>query len=252
MNANHSVDQGLPAKELAGVFWFVALALFGLFVSLAAASLLPPRPASPAWLMMVSQSLVSLAPLPLLGLCLARIALVLDSANPWLQRQCGRVSRLAFPVALGFFLLVPLQGYALLAQNKLANQRVDQHIDQTLARLERIRSQVQASTDLQDLAQRMKVLGVPVRDLAGGASDFPLLRLKLLNSLDESSENVAKTRKPGMALSPRQSLLQALLRGILPAIVIGLAFLPFAATAPALNAVEAQPEDGDNSEGHVY
>jgi hypothetical protein len=228
-------------QDLSGPLWFAALALFGLFASLTLAALLPLQLASPAWVLAASQALVTQAPLALLGLVLARLALVLDPHNRWLLRQCARVSRLALPAAIGFFLLLPLQGYALVAEAQQGARAADGRIDETLTRLERIRAEVQAASGPEDLIRRMEALRVPVRDLSRDPASFPALRSGLLGSLERSQAQLGRQRPRPSLPMPTLPLLQRLLRGMLPALLLGLAFLPLA--GPPAEALRDGPDD---------
>lgn len=247
---NPSPSEG-AGKVLSGLLWFAALALFGLFASLTLSALLPLQLTSPAWVLGASQALVAQAPLALLGLVLARLALVLDPHNRWLLRQCARVSRLVLPAAIGFFLLIPLQGYALVAEAQQGARAVDGRIDETLTRLERIRTEVQAASGREDLIRRMEALRVPVRDLSRDPAAFPAVRSALLVSLERTQGQLGRQRPRPSLPMPTLPFVQRLLRGIVPALLLGLAFLPLA-VAPDAGPREEVDEDPLEPEAEIF
>ena len=87
-----------------------------LFLSIAAGALFPIAILAPAWQLRVGAALINSAPLPLTGLVFLHLAVYLDQQDELLVRRRRIAAALALPVALGFLLLVPLLGTAVVRQ----------------------------------------------------------------------------------------------------------------------------------------
>ena len=95
-----------------------ALVLFVLFAPLVAGALWKVQLLNPLWQLRLAGSLVNGAPFALLGLALLQIAVELGPHDPLLKSRQKLCSQLAVAVALGFLLLLPLQGVAGLQQSR--------------------------------------------------------------------------------------------------------------------------------------
>lgn len=83
-----------------------------MFAPLVAGALWPLQLLNPLWKLRLAGSLVKSAPFALLGLALLQIAVELGPHDPRLKSRQRLCNQLAVIAALGFLLLVPLQGDA--------------------------------------------------------------------------------------------------------------------------------------------
>lgn len=166
-------------RSLALLLAVSARALAVVFVVAVAVRLLPLQVLNPAWQMTVCSVLLHQAVLPLLALVLMHAASAVIPADGRLASARRRWRGLAVAAALGFLLLLPLQGFA-------TWRGLSQGIQQDAARradAERrsgaMLQAIQAATSVDDLQARMQRLQGPSLTPADRALPLPQLRRQL-------------------------------------------------------------------------
>lgn len=101
-----------PRKDLASSLDRVALALISVYIVLLIASVIPPHIKDPNWLIDILNALRGIAFLPLIGGVLILLANQMDRQSNIISKHRKWVRKFAPLAALGFLLMVPLQGLA--------------------------------------------------------------------------------------------------------------------------------------------
>lgn len=218
----------MPTKSLVSnlgyKLFFISFALFLAFISIVITGIFPLAFLDPAWQLRFCSLLVENAALPLVGMAILHGAVYVNGDNLSLKSVQLLASRSAILVVLGFFLLVPLQVsavlriYATQAQGAPGSQQ-----SAVLQRLEDMRRIINGSTSSQDLQARLSGAGGPLIPDATLATPLPLLRSRLLASLEQARINALeqiKRAQPGNAWN----LVQQSLRIIISALGYGVGF----------------------------
>ena len=205
----------------------VALVLFVLFATLVAAALWPVQLLNPAWQLRLAGSLVNGAPFALLGLALLQIAVELGPHDPFLQRRQRLCSQLAVAAALGFLLLVPLQGVAGLQQSRSSTSAQSFRISGAERRLVALRQAVAGAASNADLNQQLQKLQGPVLGPADLAQPLHLLKAEVGAVFDQAALQIARERQATPPTNPWRLLPELLRNGIAClALALGFAALP--------------------------
>jgi hypothetical protein len=117
------------------LFWMGA-ALIGVFSATVLAAMFPLGLLLPAWQVRVGTQILAAAHLAGIGAIMIRLAQQLDNDSGQLEKWVRRLSTLAIPAAIGFFLLVPLQtynGYKLLRVASGEDRQAIGQLQKTLA-----------------------------------------------------------------------------------------------------------------------
>jgi hypothetical protein len=205
----------------------VALVLFVLFASLVAGALWPVQLLNPAWQLRLAGSLVNGAPFALLGLALLQIAVELGPHDPVLQRRQRLCSHLAVAVALGFLLLVPLQGVAGLQQSRSSTSAQSSRISGAERRLVALRQAVASAASNGEINQSLQRLQGPVLGPADIAQPLPLLKAQVAAVLDQAQLQIARERQATPPSDPWR-LLPELVRNGIACLALALGFAALA------------------------
>ena len=205
----------------------VALVLFVLFATLVAGAVWPVQLLNPLWQLRLAGSLVNGAPFALLGLALLQIAVELGPHDPVLQRRQRLCSQLAVIVALGFLLLLPLQGVAGLQQSRSTTSAQSSRISGAERRLVALRQAVASATSNEEINQRLQRLRGPVLGPADIAQPLPLLKAQVGAVLDQAQLQIARERQATPPTNPWR-LLPELLRNGIACLALALGFAALA------------------------
>jgi hypothetical protein len=205
----------------------VALVLFVLFATLVAGAVWPVQLLNPLWQLRLAGSLVNGAPFALLGLALLQIAVELGPYDPVLQRRQRLCSQLAVIVALGFLLLLPLQGVAGLQQSRSTTSAQSSRISGAERRLVALRQAVASATSNEEINQRLQRLQGPVLGPADIAQPLPLLKAQVDAVLDQAALQIARERQAAPPTN-HWRLLPELLRNGIACLALALGFAALA------------------------
>jgi len=208
-------------------FSVVALVLFVLFATLVAGALWPVQLLNPAWQLRLAGSLVNGAPFALLGLALLQIAVELGPRDPVLQRRQRLCSQLAVIAALGFLLLLPLQGVAGLQQSRSSTSAQSSRISGAERRLVALRQAVASAASNEEINQRLQRLQGPVLGPADLAQPLPLLKAQVGAVLDQAQLQIARERQATPPADPWR-LLPELARNGIACLALALGFAALA------------------------
>ena len=205
----------------------VALVLFVLFASLVAPALFPLKLLNPPWQLRLAGSLVNGAPFALLGLALLKIAAELGPHDPRLKSRQQLCSQLAVAAALGFLLLLPLEGVAGLQQSRSTTSTQSSRINGAERRLVALRQAVASAASNEEINQRLQRLQGPVLGPADIAQPLPLLKAQVGAVLDQAGLQISREREASQP-RPRLLLLPELLRNALASLALALGFAALA------------------------
>lgn len=176
------------------------------------------------WQLRFCSVLIENAALPLVGMAILHLATHLDRTSLVLRKHHVFVSRWALLVALGFFLLVPLQAvsaWRVYTSNIQGQNGADQSV--VSRKFEGMRRAINSATSSADLQARLNEAGGPNLSPANLATPLPILKSKLLTSLEQAKRNALdqlSRSQPSMIWS----LLQRCFHVFLSAVGYGLAF----------------------------
>jgi hypothetical protein len=118
----------------------VAFVLIGIYIVSLIAALIPPNINDPRWLTLVLDSLLDRAFLPLIGAVLILLANHLDRRSAIISKHRNWVQKFAPLAALGFFLIIPLQGLASYNVSIAANREATQKTTNLTRAMKKIRA----------------------------------------------------------------------------------------------------------------
>lgn len=225
--SSESSRRGAPVLLSAPGLSVVALVLFVLFATLVAGAVWPVQLLNPLWQLRLAGSLVNGAPFALLGLALLQIAVELGPHDPVLQRRQRLCSQLAVIVALGFLLLLPLQGVAGLQQSRSTTSAQSTRISSAERRLVVLRQAVASATSNEEINERLQRLQGPVLGPADIAQPLPLLKAQVGAVLDQAAMQIARERQATPPTNPWR-LLPELLRNGIACLALALCFAALA------------------------
>jgi hypothetical protein len=194
----------------------VLLVLFGVGVI---NSSIPLELGSPQWQLRLCDAVISQMPLVLMGLGLAVLAQQWLATSVTLARVLLWTRRAALPLALGFALLIPLQGSASLQLLQTANRNANavvQQSDRRLNALTKAINQTGSSAELQTLIERLPAGLPPLQQLGNDLSGQQQQLIALLKQWrGRSVLEVQLNRQRQQTLLLRNSLRLSLLAALL-------------------------------------
>lgn len=203
---------------------YISLALFLGYGAVVLTGILPLSILDPNWQLKLCSVLVQNAPLALVGIAILHVAAYLDGRRPSLRARQAFVSRWSIVVALGFFLLVPLQASS--AWRVFASSVQGQNGGELAVlnrRFEGMRRAINSATSPTELQARLNAAGGPTLSAADIAAPLPILRPRLLSSL-EQAQNKAKEQLSRSKPSIVWTLMQRTFHVVVSALGYGLAF----------------------------
>ena len=201
----------------------VATALLLVFLAALLPQLLPLRLLDPAWQLRLCGVLAENGVLPLLALGLLFLASYLDPDNAIIRSLRERASRLAVWAALGFFLLAPLQLYAMAQASTRLDLRQQQQRHSAEERLTAIERSITTARSSAELQQRLQALQAPPLPEAEQSLPLAQLRPVLLQRLAQTRPLVQRSLARGEPIPLPARLLQAV-RGVVSNLAYAFAF----------------------------
>lgn len=200
-----------------------AWCLFLVFATAMLAGVLPPRVLDPAWQLRFAALAVNNGSIPLVGFLLFALAGAIAPADGALRSRRDRVRQWALAAAIGFLLLIPLQGFAAWQAYGTATLQQGRQRQVAERRFTELRQAILTSGSPSELQARFQRLQGPPLSPVDLAQPLPQLRQQLLSSLDTAQARVRdQLRGPGA--DRVWLLIQDSLRVILSALGYGVAF----------------------------
>ena len=181
----------LAALSTALLIGFAAACLLGL---------LPPQLLDPDWQWRFSGLLIDNGPVAVVAFGLLHLAAYIDAQNDRLQRRLAALGPWAAAAALGFLLLIPLQGLAVargLSTASLQSSRQLRQVDSTLIQL---RQDIQAAPDAATLQRRLPPSLASAIGPVALQQPLPQLRSQVLALVDQAQQR--STARLGGGVNP--------------------------------------------------
>jgi len=191
--------------------------------------LLPPQLLNPDWQWRFIGSLIDNGPVAVVGFGLLHLAAYIDSENVSLQKRIVALGPWAAAAALGFLLLIPLQGLAVargLSNASFQSNRQLRQFDSTLAQL---RQDIQSAPDAGTLQRRLPPSLASAIGPVGLQQSLPQLRAQVLALVDQAQQRANARLGGGVTPSSLWPVVQRSLRVLLiaPAYAVGFAAMVF-------------------------
>jgi hypothetical protein len=200
-----------------------AWCLFLVFATAMLAGVLPPRVLDPAWQLRFAALAVNNGSIPLVGFLLFALAGAIAPADGALRARRDRVRQWGLAAAIGFLLLIPLQGFAAWRAYGTAASQQGQQLKVAERRFTELRQAILTSGSPAEVQARFQRLQGPALSPADLGQPLPRLRQQLLSSLDAAQARV-KDQLRGPGPDRVWLLIQDSLRVILSALGYGVAF----------------------------
>ena len=184
--------RGLPATTTLAS---VALVLFVFFLVVAIGPIFPWRIQDPAWQIRFCTTLITSAPMALIGLAFHQIAVTSGTPSPRLIRRHRFLSQLALFASIGFLLLLPLQGSASLRQSQIVQQVQQQRIQNAEKRLAALRQVVATASSNAQLNTGLQQFDGPVLGPADLAQPLPVLKGQVDVVLNQAALQIRRERE---------------------------------------------------------
>lgn len=205
--ASESAKRFTAGGALAGA----STALFLLFITVVLPGIFPVRLLQPSWLLRFAAALATASPLALTGLALLQVAVAVSPGEEQIKKRFRLFARLAVLAALGFLILLPLQGFALLRQTAILNEVRVSRIERAEQQLNTLRGVVDSATSSEQLNIRLQEVNGPVLGPADRSQPLPLLKAQVGAVLDQAAIQIRKEREANPVVG-RLALLPDLMR----------------------------------------
>ena len=217
-----------PNPALARLLAPLSIVLLVVFLAAVLTTALPPRLLDPQWQLQAIAALVNNASLALIAALLLPLAVWVDPDNQRLRARRNACRRWALAAAIGFLLLIPLQGLAGWRAYSTVTGSRQQQISQSTQRLDDLRQTIRSATSHQELQAGVQKIFGPNAGLSPAELRTPMseLRNMLLARAEQASRQLMQQVEAQAAIKPDQ-LVKETLRVAISALAyaVGFAFL---------------------------
>jgi len=217
-----------PNPSLARLLAVFSIVLLVVFLASVLTTALPPKLLDPQWQLQLIAVLVNSASLALIGALLLPVALGFDPDNQRLRARRNALRRWCLAAAIGFLLLVPLQGVAGWRLYRSVTGSQQQQFSQATQKLADLRQAISSATTHEELQARVQRLFGPNAGLSPSERRTPIgeLRPMLLARAEQASNQLMQRVEAQAAIKPDQ-LVKETIRIAISALAyaIGFAFL---------------------------
>ncbi len=231
-----------PHPGLARLLAALSIVLLVVFLAAVLSTALPPKFLDAQWQLQLATSLISYATLPLVGALLLPLAVWVDPGNQRLRARRNAFRRWALAAALGFLLLVPLQGFAAWRFYSTVTGSQQQQLSQASQKLADLRQAISSATSHQELQARVQQLFGQNASLSPAELRTPIgeLRPMLLSRAEQASRQLMQQIEAQAAIKPDQ-LLKESLRIAISAVAYAIGFAFLAGVLPRGKAAARRP-----------
>jgi hypothetical protein len=229
-----SPDSTLPTSpSLSRLLATLSLVLLVVFVAAVVTAALPPRFVDPSWQLALIAAIITNASLALMGTLLLPVALGFDPINHRLRARWNAFRRWALAAALGFLLLIPLQGFAAWRLQRTVTAAVDQQTTQTSKQFFELRQAINAATTHEELETKLKKLFGRNAGLSPAEMRMPMgeLRTMLQARAEQASNRLMQQIEAQAAMKPNLPLKETI-RIAISALAYGIGFAFLAGILP--------------------
>jgi hypothetical protein len=201
-----------PNPALARLLAPLSIVLLVVFLAAVLTTALPPRLLDPQWQLQAIAVLVNSASLALIGALLLPLAVWVDPGNQRLRARRNALRRWALAAALGFLLLVPLQGLAGWRLHSTVTGSRQEQLSQASQKLADLRQAISSATSHKELQARVQQLFGPSAGLSPAEQRTPIgeLRPMLQARAEQASRQLMQQIEAHAAIKPDQLLKSSL------------------------------------------
>ncbi len=215
---------------VSGLLIAIGKGLFLVFLGYLIVDSLPPQLLIPSWQLALVARLLSIGTIPLLGFACVHLAVVVNPANRIYRQRLNTVRRWATVAAIGFLLLIPLQGFATWQSYSNAKSNQQALIQEASKRLAPVKQSIESATSIDDLQKQLSRLEGVSSELSPDVRSKPLAEVKnnIIANL-ERTENLYVNR---LAATTDPSRIWAAIQSVARTVLASLGyFIGFAAGA---------------------
>jgi len=212
-------DQSSMGSQLG----LIGLCLLLLYIGSVLVAILPPQLLNPGWQLQFVSTLINSSGLGLVGLVLVRLAAYVNPGSGRLRQRRDAFAGWACAAAIGFLLLIPVQGYAAWNGWENANQTRNLQLTTTDRKARDLRQAITSATTIEQLQRNLQAFSARPLPPAALATPLPKLRQQLLDNL-ERTEGLVKERYERIPPENVWALAQNSLRNMFSALVLSVAF----------------------------
>lgn len=152
------VDEG----NLKFVYFFqwASTGLFLIFITTQLIDILPFLPTNPEWQVGFINRLISNGMIALTGFLLAHLAFLVSPFNPKLKSHFYNLRKWAIAAAIGYILLIPLQGFATWRAFSIIKTSQQTQLQEANKRFAPLKKAINEATSIKDLEDRLKKLNL--------------------------------------------------------------------------------------------
>jgi len=242
-----SPESTLPASPyLSRLLATLSLVLLVVFVAAVVTTALPPRLLDPAWQLALIAAIITNAPLVLIGTLMLPLALGFDPINPRLRARWNALRRWALPAALGFLLLIPLQGYAAWRLQRTVTTALDQQTTRTSKQFFELRRAIDSATTHEELQTRLRQLFGRNAGLSPAERKMPMAELRtMLQARAEQASNRLMQQIEAQAATKPSLPLKETIRIAISSLAYGIGFAFLAGVLPRMQVKPGGPRGVD-------
>ncbi|MEA5416985.1 hypothetical protein [Synechococcus sp. BA-132 BA5] len=186
--------------------------------------LLPPQLLDPDWQWRFSGLLIDNGPVAVVAFGLLHLAAYVDAQNDRLQRRLAALGPWAAAAALGFLLLIPLQGLAVARGLSTASLQSSRQLRQVDSTLNQLRQDIQAAPDAATLQRRLPPSLASAIGPVALQQPLPQLRAQVLALVDQAQQRSSARLGGGVNPAALWPVIQRSLRVLLIAPAYAAAF----------------------------
>jgi hypothetical protein len=210
------------ATKIAGsdLLMAVGKGLFLVFLGYAIVDSLPFQLLNPNWQLRFVARILSLGSIPLVGFACVHLAAILNPANVRIRKRLLTLRQWAMAAAIGFLLLIPLQGFATWRSYTDAKTNQQTLIRQANRRVAPLKRVIESATSTADLQQKLSRLEGVRLQLAPEDLSRPLAEVQksIIANLERSQnlyvDRIASTTAPTQIWAALQNAARTLVASI--------------------------------------
>jgi len=229
-----------PSPFLSQLLGALSIVLLVVFLAAVFTTALPLKLLDPQRQLQFVAALINNAALALMGALLLPLAVWFDPGNHRLRARHKAFRRWTLAAALGFLLLVPLQGYAAWKFYRNVSINQEQQTSQSSRKLSELRQAIASATTHQELQSRVQRLFGRNAGLSPSELRTPMseLRQQLLARAEQASSQLMQQIEAQASMKPDQ-LVNETIRIAVSAVAYAIGFAFLAGVLPRAHAARS-------------
>lgn len=213
----------MDREDVAIILARCSVGLFVAFSAIVLSSALPLRLLEPQWQLKTINVLINNSSVAIVALVFTWLATILFPGNGPLRQQRDRVAALAVAAALGYLLLIPLQGFAVWRGVQTTSLKQERQERRTMRKINDIRQALQQASSTADLQERLKAVQAPLLPPAALGQPLASIRPQIESDLNRS-EGVLRRRFTPPSATDLWPLLKESVRVVISSLAFSMVF----------------------------